>query len=48
MKQHPLVYIDTMLQYHLNVDVDKLSDEEWAIKFRVLEDIRSKEADANQ
>lgn len=33
-----------MLQYYLGIDPDKLSDEEWALKYWTLSHIREKEA----
>lgn len=32
-----------MLEYYLHIDPSKLSDEEWALKFAQLADIRKKE-----
>mgnify|MGYP000262365020 CR=1 FL=1 len=43
LKSHPISYIDTLLRYHLHIDPDKLSDEEWAVTFAQLEDIRKQE-----
>ena len=36
-------YVDTMLEYYLHVDPSKLTDEEWAEKFKQLADIRKRE-----
>ncbi len=36
-------YIDTMLEYYLHIDPERLTDEEWAAKFARLVDIRKKE-----
>ena len=48
MDAHPISFIDTMMQYYLNVDVDKLSDEEWAIKYKQLEYIRKEESKSSK
>lgn len=44
MKANPVMYYDTMLRYHLHIDPEKLSDEEWAVQIKQLEDYRKKEA----
>lgn len=47
MRVGDIAYIDTTLQYYGIVqpsNLDNLSDEEWARKFIILEDIRKKEA----
>lgn len=48
MDANPVVYVNTHLQYHLGIDPDTLTDEEWAEKYAQLADIRQKEADANK
>ncbi len=48
MDAHPISFIDTMMQYYLSVDVDKLSDEEWAIKYKQLEHIRKEESKSSK
>lgn len=35
--------MDTMLEYYLGIDPEKLSDEEWGEKIAQLNDIRQKE-----
>ncbi|WP_262601914.1 hypothetical protein [Kaistella daneshvariae] len=35
--------MDTMLEYYLGIDPEKLTDEEWAEKIAQLDDIRQKE-----
>jgi len=35
--------MNTMLEYYLHIDPDKLSDHAWAQKVKQLEDIRKKE-----
>lgn len=47
MEKNPIIWIDTSLQYYLNVDVDKLSDQEWAVKYKQLELIRKKESETS-
>ncbi len=37
-------YIDPMPEYYLHIDPSKLSDDEWAEKFKQLDDIRCREA----
>ena len=39
--------MNTLMQYHLGIDPDLLSDEAWAEKYEQLKDIREKEAKAN-
>ncbi len=41
------MYTDTILRYHLGVNPDELSDQEWAITFKQLADIREREAKTN-
>ncbi len=48
MDSNPIIWIDTMMEYYLSVDVDKLSDEEWAIKYKQLEQIRKKESEQSK
>jgi hypothetical protein len=43
LEANPLAYVDTLLEYHLGIDPSKLSDEEWALKFKQLQDIRKRE-----
>ena len=44
MEDNWIGYVDTMLQYYLHIsDPGGLSDEEWAVKFKQLEDIRKRE-----
>ncbi len=39
-----MTYINTLLQYYnISSNPDLLSDEEWALKYATLEDIRQKE-----
>lgn len=35
--------MDTMLEYYLGIDPDKLNDEEWGEKIAQLNEIREKE-----
>lgn len=42
-----LLFIDTMLEYYLGIEVGDLPDEVWAQKFRYLRDIREMESKAN-
>lgn len=35
--------MDTLMRYHLHLNPDELSDEEWLITFNQLTDIRKKE-----
>jgi len=48
--EHDLVRIaDAQLRYYMHIpDPDSLTDEEWAMRFRELEYIRKKEAEANK
>lgn len=39
--------MDTMMRYHLSVDPNELSDEEWLITINQLHDIRKRESDEN-
>ena len=44
MENNWIGYVNTMLQYHLHIaEPDSLTDEEWAEKFKQLEDIRKRE-----
>lgn len=49
--QSPLMWIEygnCLLQYHFGIaHPEQLSDEEWATKLKILEDIRTKEAAQN-
>jgi len=41
--------VDAQLRYYLHIaDPDRLSDQDWAMRFKELEWIRKKEADANR
>lgn len=41
--------IDTMLQYYLGIpEPEKLSNQDWAIKFAQLEEIRKKEQEKTE
>lgn len=45
MEANWVEYHNTQLQYYLGIQQpSQLSDEEWALKIRQLEDIRKKEA----
>ena len=39
-----IVYNDTMLEYYLGINPQKLTNEQWAEKLAMLEDIKKKEA----
>ena len=39
-----LLYIDTQMRYHLGIDPDVMTDEEWAATYATLKDIREREA----
>ncbi|MCT4647565.1 MAG: hypothetical protein N4A74_21435 [Carboxylicivirga sp.] len=44
MNEGSVAYINTLLQYYnITPDPDSLSDEEWTLKYVILEDIRQKE-----
>ena len=43
MRENPIGYIDTMLEYYLHIDPSTLTDAEWAEKFMQLADIRKRE-----
>lgn len=45
-ESHPVQYYDTLLRYYLNLNPDSLSDQEWALTIRQLEDIRKQESDS--
>lgn len=45
-KHNWITYVDTLMQYHLNIEPSVLTDKQWAEKFKQLEDIRQKEAKA--
>lgn len=42
-----VLFFDTLLQYYLCIAPEDLPDEVWALKIRHLQDIREKEASAN-
>ena len=48
MESNWIGYINTMLEYYLHINPDKLTDEQWGEKFAQLNDIREKEAEANK
>jgi hypothetical protein len=48
MESNWISYVNTELQYYLNVNPDHLSDEEWGEKYAQLNNIRQREAEANQ
>jgi hypothetical protein len=37
-------YFNTMIRYYLHQDPEELSDQQWAITIKQLEDIRKREA----
>ena len=39
-------YMNTLMRYYLHIDPDSMSDEEWALTFAQLCDIRRREAEA--
>lgn len=39
-----VVYIDTQLRYHLKIEPENLSDEEWAERYAILQNIRAEES----
>lgn len=43
MRENPIGYIDTMLEYYLHIDPSTLTDAEWAEKFMQLGNIRKRE-----
>ena len=48
LEAQPIMYFDTLLRYHLHIDPNTLSDEEWAITIKQLEDIRKAENKENK
>lgn len=38
--------MNTLMRYYLHIDPDSMSDEEWALTFAQLCDIRRREAEA--
>lgn len=44
MRANWIGYVNTMLEYYLHIDPARLSDEEWAEKFKQLGNIREQEA----
>ena len=48
---NPVLYINLQLRYHLGMtrkELEKLTDEEWAEHYAILENIRKEEAKRNQ
>lgn len=43
-KYNPVLYLDTMLRYHLSIEPDTLDDEQYAQTLSILRDIREREA----
>lgn len=36
-------YVNTMMRYYLHIDPTQLSDQEWAVTYKQLADIRKRE-----
>ena len=40
-EDNPILYANTELEYHLGIDPDKLSDEAWAAKLKILAKLKA-------
>ena len=46
MQYNKIGYINTLMRYHLHINPDELSDEQWAQTFKQLAEIRKTESEA--